>query len=306
MSLRKTYQQIKNLKIQGATAVAVAVIKELRAEGLKPTAGDYFEWWQNLFKASSFLLTSRPTEPMAQNLSRLLLATLQQANEVKSGQRLLRQSADDILNLIKLGQENIIRSGQKLIKNGDYIFTHCHSSTVERILVDAQKDGKKIKVFNTETRPLFQGRITAKNLLKQGIDVTMVADSAAGFLIAEESGKDILMDKVLIGADVVISNGAAINKIGSFNIALAAAANNVPVYIVAHLLKTDDDGIVYIEKRADREIWPSAPKKLKILNFAFDLVPAHYITGLVTEFGILTPAEVKKVVKQNYPWLLRK
>jgi ribose 1,5-bisphosphate isomerase len=306
MSLIKTYQGIKSLKIQGATAVAEAIISELRHQGLKSRSKSYRSWYAEMHWAASYLLSARPTEPMAQNLSRLLLVTLQSVNEVEAGQNLLKKIANDILDFIHLGQENIVRYGQGLIKSGDRIFTHCHSATVEKILVASHNSGKKIRIFNTETRPLYQGHITAQNLVKHKIKVTMVADSAAGFLITSYSGKEILVDKILLGADVIFSHGVAVNKIGSFNIALAAAEEKVPLYIVAHLLKTDDDGKIEIERRPAKEIWAKAPSGLEIVNFAFDVMPAKYITGFITEFGILKPQKIHKVIKKNYPWLLRK
>jgi len=89
-------------------------------------------------------------------------------------------------------------------------------------------------------------------------------------------------------------------------ILLSAAEEKVPLYIVAHLLKTDDDGKIEIERRPAKEIWAKAPSGLEIVNFAFDVMPAKYITGFITEFGILKPQKIHKVIKKNYPWLLRK
>ncbi|MFA5358470.1 MAG: S-methyl-5-thioribose-1-phosphate isomerase [Patescibacteria group bacterium] len=306
MALEKTYQQIKDLKIQGATAIARSIIFELKKEGLACPEKGYSRWLSALKDNASFLLSVRPTEPMAQNLSRLLIANIQGLTTVDAGKKALTEIAKEVLQFIDLGQDNIIQYGQQVVKDGDHIMTHCHSSTVEHILVNAKKIGKKIKVFNTETRPLYQGRITAKNLLQNKIDVTMVTDSAAAFLITSHSGKDVVIDKVLIGADVIFSHGSAVNKIGSFNIALAAVEQKIPLYIVAHLLKTDDDGRIEIERRSAKEVWSQAPKGLEIVNFAFDLIPAKFITGFITEFGVIKPKNIRKMVKKKYPWLLRK
>jgi len=303
MPLQKTFQQIKDLRIQGATAVARAVVLELKNEGLKSPERNFSRWQKHMQKSADYLLSARPTEPMAQNFARFLLLSVKQADELAEARVILRNQAASILSLIETDLKKIEEVGEEIIKNGDHILTHCHSSTVEHILVNAKKHGKKFKVFNTETRPLLQGHITARNLLKNKLDVTMVTDDAAAFLISPYSGRDLMMNKILLGADVISSNGAAVNKIGSLAIALAARDCGVPLYVVVHLFKVDDDGKVEIEKRPAREIWPQAPKGLKILNFVFDIIPPSLITGFITEFGILKPKEVKKVVEKNYPWL---
>ncbi|MFA6534588.1 MAG: translation initiation factor eIF-2B [Patescibacteria group bacterium] len=304
-TLDQTFARLESLQIQGATAVARAIVLALKDRGLKSELKSRGSWQAEQKSVADYLLSARPTEPMAQNLCRLLLAIIADAKTVAEGQASLKTATGDLLELITEGSQEIVNFGQKIIADGEIIFTHCHSSTVEKIIVGSQQAGKKITVYNTETRPLFQGRITAANLLKAGVPVTMVADSAAGFLISPYSTEKITPTKVLLGADVIFSNGSAVNKIGSFEVALAAHTFGVPVYIVAHLLKTDDDGKIEMEKRPAKEIWPGAPKGLEIINFAFDLIPAKYITGFITEFGVTRPRKIKKLVKKKYPWILR-
>jgi translation initiation factor 2B subunit (eIF-2B alpha/beta/delta family) len=130
----------------------------------------------------------------------------------------------------------------------------------------------------------------------------MVVDSAAPFLISKESGRELMMDLVLIGCDTILPDGACFNKIGSFSIALSAHREKVPVYVAASLLKFSREWIP-IEMRREKEIWPGAPKGLEILNFAFDLVPREFISGYITEFGIIKPEHIYRTVKQHYPWL---
>jgi len=310
LKLQTTLEKIKKLQIQGANAIAMASLSLLEHEnmetfenmGVKSLSIRYIKKMKQTVK---LLLQTRPTEPLNQNLLSFINYQLKLGKQLplpelktKIGEAIVY-----LKNLAENNQNRVISYGQSLIKNQNNIFTHCHSSSVEKILVKAKKSGKKFQVFNTETRPLFQGRKTAKNLLQEKIKVTMVADSAAGFLISDASGKDLMMDLVILGADAVLPNGSVINKIGSYGIASSAYLNKIPLYIACNLLKYDVDGIITIEIRAEEEIWPRKPKGLKIINFAFDKIPAKYIKGIITEFGIIKPVQVKATVKKHYPWL---
>lgn len=300
-----TAQKIKDLKIQGARSIAVASLNSVKKynRGFKsPNKNHYLK---GLRQGIKILTLARPTEPLTYNLLNYLNDSLKKnpgasLNNLKIA---VNRSLDRFLKMLDGGQQKIIKAGQPIIKNHQNIFTHCHSSTVEDILKKAWQNKKRFKIFNTETRPMFQGRITAKNLRKAGIPVTLVADSAAAFLISEHSGKKLMMDLVLLGADAVLPDGSVINKIGSFGIGLTAFTQKVPLYVVTTLLKYDTDGIIPIEIRPTEEIWPNKPKGLKIINFAFDKIPAKYIKGIICEFGIIKPREVKELVKKHYPWI---
>ncbi|MEK6884574.1 MAG: hypothetical protein AABY22_33385, partial [Nanoarchaeota archaeon] len=173
----------------------------------------------------------------------------------------------------------------KLITNGDYIFTHCHSTNVVNSLIYTKKKGKNFSVVNTETRPLLQGRKTSKELTNAGVNVTQYIDSAA--LVAITRGKgDVQVDKVFFGADAILNNGI-INKIGSGMFAQIAFKNKVPVYIIADSWKFSPKN-VKIEERDFREIWEKAQKNIKIKNPAFEFVPEKYIKAIVSEYGILS------------------
>jgi len=306
MNIQMVFKEIKSLKIQGATAVAQAVILALREYGTKNKAENLIIWNRNLRKAADYLLSARPTEPMAQNGVKFIFSELKLAKpkNIKQAKNYLKKAANDFLILMEDAAQLIIPVGSSIIKNNDHVFTHCHSWLVEQILVTAKKSGKKFHVFNTETRPLFQGRITAKKLLKVGIKTTMVIDSSAGFLISQYSGKELMMDKIILGADAILENGSVINKIGSYGIAAAARHEKIPVYIAAPLLKFYPKSWIKIEERSPKEIWPEAPKKLKIINLAFDLVPAHWIAGIICEAGIIKPNKIRNLVKKIYPWIL--
>ena len=159
-------------------------------------------------------------------------------------------------------------------------------------MIYAKNKGKKFEVFNTETRPLLQGRKTAKELAKSGIKVTMVVDSAARDAIKNS-------DVMIIGADAVLSDGSVINKIGSGLFSQIAHDFKKQVYIAADSWKFSRKN-VKIEERAYGEIWKKAPESVKIKNPAFERIEPKYITGIISELGILRPKDfVKKARRMN-------
>lgn len=251
---RKRFNQIakniKDVKIQGATHVAKSA---LEAYYLYPTK-----------KTKSKLLALRPTEPMLEHV-------LQLTDKL---------SKQQILMHFKQAQEKINKKVLKLIKKNDVIFTHCHSTNVVNALIYAKKKGKKFEVYNTETRPLFQGRKTARELRKAGIKVTMFVDSALGVALSKEQGTK-KADKVFLGADALLKNGI-INKIGSEVIAKIAKSEKIPVYIIADSWKFTKQKVPR-EQRKLNEVWDTAPKNIKIKNPAFEFVDGKYITMVITE-----------------------
>jgi len=247
----KIVSDIKNIKIQGARNIAK---KALYAYSLIPTKD-----------SKKKLLSSRPTEPMMKNV-------LDMAEKGKS--------LSEINNHFTEAQDKINKSVLKLIKKGDVIFTHCHSTNVINALIYAKKKGKKFEVYNTETRPLFQGRKTAKELRRAGIKVTMFVDSALGVALSKEQGTK-KADKVFLGADALLTKGI-INKIGSEVIAKIARSEKIPVYVIADSWKFTKNKIP-IEQRKLNEVWDMAPKNIKIKNPAFEFVRKKYITKVITE-----------------------
>jgi methylthioribose-1-phosphate isomerase len=159
----------------------------------------------------------------------------------------------------------------------------------------------------TETRPRYQGRKTAVELLDAKIDTTLIADSAAESFVIGRGSKSI--SEVFIGCDAITMAGHCINKIGSWGIGMAAYKAGKPMYIVTPLLKIDTDTAYHeieIEIREDKELWKEAPRGLEMYNPAFEVVDKDLIQGFITEFGILKPSEIADVVKKEYPWLFFK
>lgn len=304
--IKKTFNDIKTLKIQGATDVAKEIILALGEYGQKIEEEGIKDWEEKIKEAANYLLSARPTEPMAQNGVGFIFSELKKKDykNIIQAKNYLKKIIKDFLIVIDDAGELIISHGQKIIKEeDDNIFTHCHSWLVEQILKRAKENKKNFEVFNTETRPLFQGRITAQELLKANIPTTMVVDSSAGFLISHYSGKELMIDKIILGADAILPDGSIINKIGSFTVSLVAYNEKVPLYIAASLLKYHSNSWIKIEKRKPQEIWKKAPKKLDLINFAFDKVPEKYITGIICEAGIIKPEEVKNKIKEIYPFI---
>jgi len=253
----KICKDIKSLEIQGAVNVAK---KGLEAYSLIP-------------KKSSInkLLSLRPTEPMLRNV-------LDYAEKF---------SVKEAFKLIDDHFEKILFYGKKFIKGKRKIFTHCHSSSVVNVL----KLNKRLKVFNTETRPLFQGRKTAAELSKAGIDVVSVVDAAAFQYIKKSNA-------VVFGADAILDNGNVINKIGSGMYAEIAYHNKKPVYIIADSLKFSER-VVKIEHRIPEEIWDKNLRNLKIENPAFGVIKPKHITKIISDLGILSVKDFIKGAKRE-------
>ncbi len=267
-------KDIKALRIQGASNVAKSAIKAwLVAKDKK--------------KATEALRLSRPTEPMLRNVLKYL-------NEGGDAQKLLK-SIDESM-------QKIARYGSRLIQNDSVVYTHCHASTVEMILKEAKNSGKMFEVHVTETRPDYQGRITAANLAKAGIKTTIYVDSAA---LAALKNADIM----LIGSDAITAYGGIVNKIGSYMFAKLANELETPVYVADIALKFDPNtrygNLEKIEQRSEKEVWPSHPRGVRIVNNVFDFVPNIYINSMITEFGIMPYSELLERVKEAYPWILK-
>ncbi|MHC4891477.1 MAG: translation initiation factor eIF-2B, partial [Planctomycetota bacterium] len=156
------------------------------------------------------------------------------------------------------------------------------------------------EVTGTETRPGFQGRITAKEMLALDVKTTFIVDSAARSFMRNA-------DLVIVGADAITSEGNVINKIGTGTIALLAHETRKPFYVVSELLKFDPATVCgdyeKIEERSPDEIWKGAPEKLIIRNPAFDVTRRDFIHGIICEEGIIPPHSVNEVIQRKHPWV---
>jgi ribose 1,5-bisphosphate isomerase len=299
--VEETANRIRSLEIQGATNIAISAVEALRRELLEVESTE--EASLVLGKGVSTLVAARETEPMLRNgLKYMQSHVASDWVDKASFDASVEMSSTGIITLFNDAKNKIVEIGAQRIRDGHTILTHCHSSTVIETLVRAHKQGKKIKVIQTETRPKNQGRITARELVEAGIDTTMIVDSATRHF-ANES------DVVFVGCDAITSEGNILNKIGTSQVALIAHESRTPFYVLSSLLKFDPVTIygeyVVIEERETQEIWENPPKGLKIRNPAFDVTRRDYISGLISEEGIISPHSVVEAVHRRYDWVFR-
>jgi len=270
----RTVRDIRRLKIQGAFRIATAAITAWGSA-------------KNKTRAARKLLASRPTEPMLRNS----LKYLEKNPNTKT-----------LISKLKLDQEKIIEYAfQKVPKKG-IVYTHCHSSTVNEILKRAKKKRKDFLVNVTETRPFYQGRITAKELSKVKIPVILFVDSAARLAVKKA-------DVMLIGADAITAEGIVINKIGSELMADVANHYEIPIYVCTHSWKFDPQTVFgfeeKIEKRAEKEIWKNPPRGVHVSNYVFEKIDPNKITGIISELGVFKPEAFVEEVRKNYKWMFK-
>ena len=270
-SLESIEKKIKSLEIQGAKNIAVESLKFLRIYSRKKGFGKGFD------KAMNKLEKARPTAVVLHNC----LEILRKDKSTKTINSLLRK--------LKQSEQQIAVKGSVLIKNNSKIMTRCHSREALAMIKQAWKNGKKIKVYATETRPKWQGVKTAKELAKMGIPVTLIVDSAMGFFI-----KDVGI--VIVGTDAMRKEGF-VNKIGTYMLALLCKEHKKPMYVVGDTLKLDMRKKIKIEERDPDEVYKEKMKNLDVRNPAFDITPWKYVKRVVTEKGVMTPGNIKKMLK---------
>ncbi len=290
-------KNIRNLTIQGATNVALAVL-----EGMQLAVNESFKLGK---QASTFLKVvaeklayARPTEPLAQNAVRYIFDKDYQPVQYYL-ERIIqyRKMIEEAKNKMKF-------AGRNYIQNGGVYLTHCHSSTVLSMFIEAKREGKRFCVIATETRPLYQGRVTVRELIKAEIDeVVLIIDDCAVSLI---EGKLKHIDAVFIGADLLSQKGF-INKVGSLGLALACKSRNIPLYCLSILLKYDPRPFSpkFIEQRNGAEIWPEAPKSLNFFAPAFDYISYSYGVKIISEAGIIAGSDIERCADMWYTFLKR-
>jgi len=303
-SVRVVADRIRKLEVQGARNVAIAAIKALEALSEETTAKTRIEFLKELSEARATLFASRTTEPLMRNAIRWIISQVENSGKEKVGAlaKIIFSNSNQFLRKLEASKECIAEVGAKRIRDNSVVFTHCHSSTVTHLLRKAKEDGKAFEVVCTETRPVFQGRITAKELLALGVKTTFIVDSAARSFMRNA-------DLVIVGADAITSEGNVINKIGTSAIALLAHEARKPFYVVSELLKFDPatacGDYEKIEERSPEEIWKNAPEKLIIRNPAFDVTRRDFIHGVICEEGIIPPHSVAEVVRRKYQWIFQ-
>ena len=301
-NLHVTLEQIRRLEVQGARNVAIAAIKALESLAKETKAKTRETFMKELSEAKTLLFAARETEPLMRNAVRWVMSQVEDSDErnVCELANLVSSSSQNFQKNLEFSKKRIAEIGSKRVLDGSVVFTHCHSSTVTNLLSMAQKEGKNFEVICTETRPAFQGRITAKEMLSLGVKTTFVVDSAARSFMKN-------VDLVVVGADALTSEGNVVNKIGSGTLALLAHEARKPFYVVSELLKFDPATLYgeyeKIEERSRNEVWKEAPAELNVRNPAFDVTPRDLIHCVICEEGIVSPQSVAEVVHRAYPWV---
>jgi len=306
-TVEQVFDAIKTLAVRGAPALGVAAAYGL-VLALQELTGDVGveRALQQCARACDYLASSRPT---AVNLFRALDRVKSEAERFAAANnnaatKQLRQAVLDEANAICAEDEHLCRrigqNGEPFIKDGAAVLTHCNAGalatagqgTALSVLFEAHKKGKRFRVYADETRPLLQGsRLTAWELLQAGIDVTVVCDNMAGWLMKQ--GK---VDLVITGADRIAANGDTANKIGTYSLSVLAKAHGIPFYVAAPSSTFDLDietgEQIPIEERDADELrfvgdGQVAPEGVDVYNPAFDVTPAENITTIITDRGII-------------------
>ena len=302
-------EAIRTLVVRGAPAIGVSGAFGMALAGLQSKAETKEELLSDLEKAQKILFMTRPT---AVNLVWGLEQIMKVAKENDSVDEIkesiidkAKQMADDD---IKINQE-MGKHGSQLFENNDSVMTHCNAGALATVgygtalgVIRATKEsGKNIKVIATETRPVQQGsRLTAFELKHDGIDVTIIPDTAVGYTMANN-----LVNRVVVGADRILRTGHVYNKIGTYQVATMAKQHNIPFYVAAPLstfdLKSNTEDVI-IEQRNASEVTgigdkKTAPDDISVINPAFDLTTPDLISGIITEKGVIKPPYEESISK---------
>jgi len=295
-------EAIRSLKVRGAPAIGVAAAYGIALGAQQIETQDLEDFRKEYKLVSDEIAATRPTARNLFMAVEQMDTAVGRASDVISAREYLVAEAEKIHDAEIDSTLRIAQNGATLIKDGDTILTHCNtgplattgSGTALGVIIEAFHQGKKIEVLATETRPLCQGaRLTAWELKREHVPFRLITDSMAGHFM-----KQARVDMVVVGADRIAKNGDTANKIGTYSIAVLAHENGVPFYIAAPSTTFDEridkgDEIV-IEERSPDEVTHlygkrTAPEGIEVFNPAFDVTPARYITGFITEKGISKP-----------------
>lgn len=301
---------IRRLSIRGAPALGVAAAYAITLAAIKSKNNPMF--FESVYNAIDFLKNTRPTAVnlfwSLERMKNILESNIQRGVDyttVRIEEEAITIHDEDIQMCEAIG-----RNGAELIPDTANILTHCNtgslatggSGTAQNVIVTAHKQGKKVKVYADETRPLLQGaRLTTWELMKLGIDVTLITDSMAAFLMQQKK-----IDLVITGADRITSTGFVANKIGTYNLAVAARYHGIPFYVAAPTstidVKLKEGNEIFIEERKPEEITEGlgkriAPIGVNVFSPAFDITTPELISSIITDKGILYPPYEESILR---------
>ncbi|BEH11912.1 MULTISPECIES: S-methyl-5-thioribose-1-phosphate isomerase [Geobacter] len=296
-------EAIRGMVIRGAPAIGVAAAMGVALGAREIIADTYESFFRQMENVCDVMARTRPTavnlfwaiERMKRVADENRDKPLDQLREILKAEAIRIEEED--LELCKA----IGRHGAALIPEGATVLTHCNAGglatagygTALGVIRAAQEAGKNIQVFADETRPWLQGaRLTAWELMKDGIPVTLISDNMAGFFMKRGE-----IACCVVGADRIAANGDTANKIGTYSVAVLARENNIPFYVAAPTttldLSLENGDQIPIEERHSREVthlhgFPVAPDGIRVRNPAFDVTPARYISAIITEQGVVS------------------
>jgi methylthioribose-1-phosphate isomerase len=301
---KEVYDAIKDMIVRGAPAIGVSAAfgLYLGAKSLLdlPEVNTYETFKNKFLDIAGFMFSARPTAVNLGWAVDRIKGLVETGTDLKEIVGRIRAEVLKVYDEDIEINKNMGRYGAALLKDGFNVLTHCNAGalatagygTALGVIRAAVSQNKKISVISDETRPFLQGaRLTAWELMEDGIPVTLIADNSAGLLMRK--GK---IDAVIVGADRIASNGDVANKIGTYQVAVLAKENNIPFYVAAPLstidinLESGDE--IPIEERDMEEVLTVfgkriAPENAKALNYAFDVTPNRFISAIITEKGIL-------------------
>ncbi|MBF0327911.1 MAG: S-methyl-5-thioribose-1-phosphate isomerase [Nitrospirae bacterium] len=310
----KVAEGIKKLWIRGAPAIGIAAAMGIALGAQDITASNYKNFKTGLQKVMDDMLATRPTAVnikwAVERVTKLLSDNKDRTvDELKA--MLIAEGIKVLEEDIEINKA-IGRWGGQFIKDGDTILTHCNAGslatggygTATAPMLVAIEQGKRIQVIADETRPVLQGaRLTSWELMQAGVPVTLITDNMAGAIM--KKGK---IDLAIVGTDRTTRNGDVANKIGTYTVAILCKEHKIPFYVAAPLssidFKMSSGDKIPIEERAPEEvttIWGHrvAPEGVNVINLAFDVTPAKYVSALFTEKGAYRPRDIKSLAKKD-------
>ena len=297
---RQVADAIKTMKIRGAPLIGVAASYGLALAAQKTAAKNSKALLRELNSSARMLVATRPTGVNLRWAVERVMSKIKETATVDENKRMVLEEAKRIAEEDYEANLKIGEYGARLIEDNDVVLTHCNAGSLATagygtalgVIKTARRQGKEVKVIATETRPLLQGaRLTAFELMREKIPVTLVTDNMVGYLMWKR-----LVNKVFVGADRIVRD-AVLNKVGTYTIAVLAKENSIPFYVAAplstfDLSKTSKD--IALEERNGEEVTHFggkrvAPKGVKALNIAFDVTPEKYVKAVITEKGVFYP-----------------
>jgi len=288
------------MKIRGAPLIGVAASYGLALAAQKTAAKNSKALLRELNSSARMLVATRPTGVNLRWAVERVMSKIKETATVDENKRMVLEEAKRIAEEDYEANLKIGEYGARLIEDNDVVLTHCNAGSLATagygtalgVIKAARRQGKGVKVIATETRPLLQGaRLTAFELMREKIPVTLVTDNMVGYLMWKR-----LVNKVFVGADRIVRD-AVLNKVGTYTIAVLAKENSIPFYVAAplstfDLSKTSKD--IELEERSGEEVTHFggkrvAPKGVKTLNIAFDVTPEKYVKAVITEKGVFYP-----------------